>query len=73
VRYIKTFIIAAPLLALLAHFTTSESMPWWPDTVIFGAFMGALAAFVLMRFVFARRAIGHLRGAGRALQRKDRA
>jgi hypothetical protein len=60
------------LLALLAHFTTSEPMPWWPDTVIFGAFMGALSAFLLMRFVFARRAIGHLRGAGRALVGKDR-
>jgi hypothetical protein len=72
-RYLKTFIIAAPVMALLGHFMASEPMPWWPDTVIFGAFMGALAAFALMRVVFARRAMGHLRGAGRALRRKDRA
>jgi hypothetical protein len=33
---------------------------------MFGGFMGALAAFVVMRFTHARRAVGHLRGAGRA-------
>jgi hypothetical protein len=49
----------------------SEPMPWWPDTVIFGSFMGALAAFALKQFVFAGRAIRHLRGAGRALLRKN--
>ena len=71
-RYFKAFIITGPVMALLAHFMTSESMPWWPDTAIFGAFMGALAAFVLMRFVFARRALGHLLGAGRVIRGKDR-
>jgi hypothetical protein len=58
-------------MAVVAHYMTSEPMPWRPDTVIFGGFTGALAAFVVMRFVFARRAVGHLRGAGRALTGKD--
>jgi hypothetical protein len=70
-HYVKAFIIAGPIMALLAHFMTSEPMPWWPDTLIFGGFMGAFAAFLLMRFVFARRAVGHLRGAGRVIQGKD--
>ena len=69
-RYVKAFIVAAPVMALLAHFLTEEHMPWWPDTFVFGGFMGALAAFVVMRITHARRAVGHLRGAGRAVIRK---
>ena len=71
-RYIKTFLITGPIMAVAAHYMTSEPMPWWPDTLIFGGFMGAMAAFVLMRFVFARRAVGHLAGAGRAFVGKAR-
>ncbi len=65
-RYLKAFVVAAPTIAVLAHFLTEEPMPWWPDTVVFGGFMGALAAFLVMRLTHARRAVGHLRGAGRA-------
>jgi len=73
VRYLKAFVIAAPITGLLAHYMTSEPMPWWPDTFVFGGFMGALAAFVVMRFVFARKAVGHLGGAGRAVGGAGRA
>ena len=69
-RYVKAFVIAAPVVALLAHYTTSEPMPWWPDTFVFGAFMGAFAAFLVMRLTFAWKAMGHLGGAGRALLRR---
>ena len=64
--YLKAFIVAAPTMALLAHFLTEERMPWWPDTVMFGGFMGALAAFGVMRLTHARRAVGHLHSVGRA-------
>jgi hypothetical protein len=57
-------------MALLAHFVTEEPMPWWPDTFVFAGFMGALAAFVVMRVTHARRAAGYLRGAGRAVTGK---
>ncbi|HYT73821.1 MAG TPA: hypothetical protein VEL79_03640 [Vicinamibacterales bacterium] len=65
-RYVKTFLVTAPVLGLLGHFLAETPMPWWPDTAIFGAFMGALSAFVVMRFTFARTAVRHIRGAGRA-------
>jgi hypothetical protein len=71
-RYLKAFAIGGPLLGLLGHFMASEPMPWWPDTVVFGALMGAPTAFLLMRLAFARRAVGHLLGAGRALRRERR-
>lgn len=58
--YIKTFLISSPLLGLFYHFVTNEPMPWWPDTVVMGGFMGAFATFLTMRFAFARRAIRHL-------------
>ena len=65
-RYLATVLVTAPLLGLIGHFMTAEPMPWWPDTAIFGAFMGALAAFVAMRISHFRKAGRHLRGAGRA-------
>lgn len=57
---------ARATMALLAHFLTEEPIPCWPDTVMFGGFIDALAAFGVMRLTHARRAVGHLRGAGRA-------
>jgi hypothetical protein len=66
-RYLKTFLVTAPILGLLAHFFAEKPMPWWPDTAIFGGFMGAFSAFIVMRFTHSRRASGHFRGAGRAL------
>ena len=48
--YLKTFAISAPLFALFYHWIAIEPMPWWPDTAIMGAFMGALATFAVIRF-----------------------
>ena len=59
-RYLKTFVISAPIFAVFYHWVTLEPLPWWPDTAIMGSFMGALAAFVVMRLGFAQRAIRHL-------------
>jgi hypothetical protein len=64
--YVKTFLISSPILGVFYHFVTTEPMPWWPDTVVMGAFMGALATFLTMRLAFARRAIRHLGNAARA-------
>jgi hypothetical protein len=44
--YVKTFLVSGLALGLLYHAVTTESMPWWPDTAIIGAFMGALATLV---------------------------
>jgi len=66
-RYIKAFIIAAPIMALLAHWLAEKPMPLWPDTVVFGGFMGALAAFAVLRLTFVARALRPVLGAGRAL------
>ena len=60
--YLKTFIITAPVFVVVAHLVPDEPMPWWPDALIFGAFMGALSAFALMRF-------RHFRSAARATRR----
>ena len=71
-RYVKTFLVSAPLFALFYHWVTIEPLPWWPDTVVMGVFMGALAAFVLMRLTFAHKAGRHLRNAGVGLWRVTR-
>jgi hypothetical protein len=57
-------------MALLAHYLTVEPMPWWPDTFVFGGFMGALAAFVVMRVRHFRHAAAPLRGVWRGLMGK---
>jgi hypothetical protein len=69
-RYIKAFIFTAPAAGILAHYFAQDPMPWWPDTFIFGGFIGAMAAFIVMRVWHARKAAKHLRGAGRALTGK---
>jgi hypothetical protein len=69
-RYLKTFVIVAPVTGLLAHYFAEDGMRWWPDTFIFGGFVGAMAAFVVMRVTHARRALGHLHGAGKAVAGK---
>ena len=68
-RYLKTFVIAAPILGLVYHWAAVDPMAWWPDTVIMGVAMGAVAAFVLMRFRHARQSARHLRGAAASLWR----
>jgi hypothetical protein len=59
-RYLKTFVISAPIFGVFYHFMTREPLPWWPDTVIMGGAMGALASLVLMRLSFTRRATRRL-------------
>ena len=66
-RYLKTFLVTAPIFGLLGHFLAETPMPWWPDTAIFGVLMGALAAFVVMRFTFSQKAGRHFRGASQVL------
>jgi hypothetical protein len=66
VRYLKAFAVAAPLGILVAHYVPDTPMPWYPDAVIFGGFMGAMTAFIVMRLTHAGRVIWHLHGAGKA-------
>jgi len=66
-RYVKAFIVVGLTMALLAHYLTVESMPWWPDTFVFGAFMGGLAALVVKMHW---RAAFPIRGVWRALTGK---
>lgn len=65
--YLKTFMITAPLFAVVGHVVPDEPMRWWPDALIFGAFMGALSAFGVMRFLHFRRAGQATRRVGGAL------
>jgi hypothetical protein len=53
--YIRAFVIGAAAVGLLGHFMTAEPMPWWPDTVIFSGFMGAMVAFGMLRIAPLRR------------------
>ncbi len=70
--YIKAFIFTAVTTGILAHYFAQEPMRWWPDAFIFGGFMGAMAAFVVMRVKHTRKAAQHLKGAGRAIIGKRR-
>jgi hypothetical protein len=67
VRYIKTFCVTAPAFVLVGRFVPDQPMAWWPDALIFGGFMGALAAFVVMRVTHVRQTIRHSRGLGAAV------
>jgi hypothetical protein len=42
--YLKAFLLVGLSMAILTHFVTTESMPWWPDTAIMSAVFGTLAA-----------------------------
>jgi hypothetical protein len=62
-RYLKSAAICGPILGVLYHFATAfgpHPLPWWPDTFIVSAWMGVLAAFIVMRLTFAGRALRHL-------------
>jgi hypothetical protein len=51
-RYVKVFVISAPLLAIFYHTITINNehpIHWWPDAVIMGFFMGILATLVSAR------------------------
>ena len=65
--YLKTFMITAPLFVVVGHFVPDKPMRWWPDASIFGAFMGALSAFAVMRLLHFRRAGQATRRVGRTL------
>jgi hypothetical protein len=54
--YVKTFLISGIALGLFFHAVTTESMPWWPDTAIVGAFMGALGVITAYQHTRDRRA-----------------
>jgi hypothetical protein len=69
-RYVKAFIITGLTVALLAHYVTVERMPWWPDTIVFGGFMGALGAFIIFRLQHFHHASAPIRGLWRALTGK---
>lgn len=56
VFYIKTFLISGFALALFFHAVTTESMRWWPDTAIVGAFMGVMGVLIAYGWRRDRRA-----------------
>lgn len=60
-RYLRTFVVAAPVFAVLYHFVASRPLPWWPDSAIMGGFMGALASFALLRLMPLLRTIALVR------------
>lgn len=68
--------MTAPAFVLVGRFVPDQPMAWWPDAMIFGGFMGALAAFAVMRVMHLRQAARHTRGivgavwSGRNLRRK---
>ena len=68
-NYIRIFLVSAPLWGLFYHAMTEQPLPWWPDTVIMGGFMGALTAFVWMRLTHARLAVSPFRRAATASRR----
>jgi hypothetical protein len=57
-------------MALLAHYLTVEPMPWWPDTFVFGGFIGALGAFVALRVLHFRHGAAPIRSLWRAVRSK---
>ena len=63
---VKVFLIFGTALGLFFHIVTTEPMPWWPDTVIVGSFMGTMAVLVVVSRRLDRRGLHHLRYAARA-------
>jgi hypothetical protein len=52
-RYLKTFLITAPIFAVFYHFITINNpnpIKWWPDSAIMGGFLGIVATVVVARF-----------------------
>jgi uncharacterized membrane protein AbrB (regulator of aidB expression) len=62
---VKVFLFWGIVIGLVFHFVTNEPMPWWPDTAMIGAFMGALAVLVAIGRSRDRRANRHLLNATR--------
>lgn len=64
--FLKVFVIFGAGLALFIRAVTTEAMPWWPDTAIVGAFMGALVTLGVYSYERDRRAWRRWRDLGRA-------
>lgn len=74
-RYLKAYVISAPILGVVYHVVAAfgpNPMAWWPDTFIFGGFMGLLAALVLMRLTMFGAAAKLLRSATRSVDSRPR-
>ena len=51
-RYVKTFFITAPCFAVFYVFVTRNnpvSIKWWPDSAIFGFFLGLVTTVAYAR------------------------
>jgi len=47
--YVKAFLIAGVIIPISLHLISSESMPWWPDTVSLGIAFGAAALAIVSK------------------------
>ena len=63
--YLKVFLMAGAAMGLLFHTVTKEPMPWWPDTAMIGAFMGAMGVLIAAGHRRDRRANRRIREAAR--------
>ena len=63
--YLKVFLISGAAMGLLFHAVTKEAMPWWPDTAMIGAFMGAMGVLIAGGWRRDRRAHRRIREAAR--------
>jgi len=63
--YLKVFLISGAAMGLLFHAVTKEAMPWWPDTAMIGAFMGAMGVLITGGWRRDRRANRRIREAAR--------
>ena len=63
--YAKVFLISGTAMGLLFHAVTKESMAWWPDTAMIGAFMGAMGVLIAGGWRRDRRANRRIREAAR--------
>ncbi len=51
-RYVKAFVVAAPVSAVFYHYVTQNNpqpITWWPDSATMGTFIGIIATAVQAR------------------------
>ena len=63
--YLKVFLISGTAMGLVFHAVTRESMAWWPDTAMIGAFMGAMGVLITAGHRRDRRANRRIRDVAR--------
>jgi hypothetical protein len=63
--YATVFLVSGTALGVFFHTVTKESMPWWPDTAIIGAFMGAMGVLIAAGWRRDRRANRRIREVAR--------